>query len=145
MRLVFNIYTLYNGKQEGISNMNGKSFDFSAKMSNVLFVFAVNVFLFFFLLFYLPLRNLSPWFLLMANRPIVRLFLTLCMIAVAHFRWLLYCLSTVFMLSSLFIPETQRNKEIRLLFVFLTRACHKILLFYQALLMFMLRKEMQNN
>lgn len=34
----------------------------------------------------LPLRNLSPLFVLMANRPIVKLFLTLCMIAVAHFR-----------------------------------------------------------
>lgn len=40
---------------------------------------------------HLPLRNLSPLFVLMAKRPIVRLFLTLCMVAVAynHTSWLI--------------------------------------------------------
>lgn len=39
---------------------------------------------FLFSVVHLPLRNLSPLFVLMASRPIDRLFLTLCMVAVAQ-------------------------------------------------------------
>lgn len=99
--------------------------------------------------FNLPLRNLSPLFVLMANRPIVKLFLTLCMIAVAHFRdtsipLMVSIFLYFFLFSSLlwfWYTNNSRIEEKKIGFNFY-HVTNIILLFCQVLLLlFMLRKE----